>query len=173
MKLFKQLKAMKEVFKAAKNVNMGIVKSELKTKGSLEYYHSNDQVVATGAVIAATGTNILGQEIIIVDDRFERADEDQQNFILQHEIGHQVLGHVKEIANNPQLAKQEMKNRNKKGYVSERELAADKYAYEKVGLEATLKAFDFMEETLDDIGINTREVKARREAIIKLAKGVY
>lgn len=167
-RLAKQIKLIGRVIVSSKRVAQGITNERTESIDGIRYIVCSDLVLVKGAVVAFAAKNLLNQNIIVVDDYFVNADDDIKRCILHHELGHIINGDVEWATNNSKEAKKEMKRRNKKNYLSERELKADENAYNNCGYENMMKMFDFLEEIFNEIGMKPTEIIKRRNSIIAL-----
>lgn len=106
----------------------------------------DDAILATGGLYALAGKNLFGESQIFVSNELLTAPEHVQNFVVAHEQGHIELGHLPEGQMSfGQLVEGQAKNmlrgvQGAIGQVDKRELEADAYAAEKVGVDNAIIA---------------------------------
>lgn len=161
-KIIAQIKVSVECIKAQVKLAKGDFDVTLRYLDEIAYYVSDVQVRSTGGCIALTCKDIFGQPIILVDNLFETLPKNLKKAILYHEIGHQVNG---DLEKSDEELRSEFKKRNKKNYLSQQEVEADKYACKMTSKEDMIEMFDTLEGIYNNYGAPTIEIVRRREII--------
>lgn len=161
--------SVKEAFIAGYNIKAGLnFIKESDILFELEGYKvikNNNIVHSISSVIACTGfLNILGEKVdcVFVDDNYNKIPDYARNFFLYHEIGHIKNNHCNTIKKANKYALSRIFK------LKEEEIEADKYAMSVVGKEDSIKTFDFLINNTTLGFITKRELKLRKQELLKL-----
>lgn len=128
-----------EVFRAARdlalNPSLGVTfpNMELTYKFGKAIYHNDLVVKASGCAFALVDVN----RNIFVDDKFMSLDDNTKQFIIYHEIGHEVYKHLENISKFDTF-KRGIPVINKS--VVNKEFEADNYAASIMGTDNVIEA---------------------------------
>lgn len=157
----------RDIYNSAKKVASGqAIINEDMILGEIEgipVIKSPDMVRSLASVMACTtGVNtIYGTTIrvICVDDYFDLAPENVQEFVIYHEIGHIKNKHF-ENATDKFASFKHIFKRNLK--LTTEEAEADLYAYNKVGKENSIFALEYI---TNNFKVSKRDIKSRLNVI--------
>lgn len=171
--MFKKVTFYKEIFAA----NIRLAKGESEYYG--DYFEgiplvvNNDAVMSLGGVLAGVGRDALGRPTICVSKDFLELPTTTARFIILHEFGHAHLGHVPE-----QSLKNYFKSLTRSttrtlratfGILDEHELAADKFAAERMpSIDDCIEAIEYIKEYSIKVfgkGMHIREMNLRIKAL--------
>lgn len=171
--MFKKITFIKEIFAA----NFRLARGESEYRG--DYFEgipvtvNDDAVQSLGAVFAATGRDMLGRPTICVTESFFKLPTLVARFIILHEFGHIHLGHLAEQSFVKAITRSSTRTiRAVFGVLDEHELAADKFAAEKMpSIEDAIMAIKYVQDYSIKIygrGMHINEMNLRIKALKEL-----
>jgi hypothetical protein len=117
--------------------NTGLIRQTL-----MYYWLSSDKFI----LAMALWSEELAAPVIVLPDNFDSFNIAVKDFLLFHEMGHVMLGHLTyKISTRERISDRISNIRN--GSIQGIEKEADEYAVAKIGIEQTLAALAIMDET--------------------------
>ena len=127
------------------------------------YVPFDEVLMECGYFLACAAGNI-----ILTDSNFETMSEDAKRFMLLHETGHQVYGHIEQLMGMDQEEILETRmNYIEEGKVMPIELEADAYALNFMTKEQVYNALDEIQKVMEENFVDDEgEVALRKEFIL-------